>query len=387
MISATSISPANTGCRSFRWCCRRAPTRRSSRSATPPMSRTAPSSTPTSSTGSRWPRRSERSASASKRIGAGERTIAYRLRDWGVSRQRYWGCPIPVIHCPDCGIVPVPESRSAGRAAGRRQLRPAGQPARPSSDLEARRLPALRRPGAARDRHVRHLLRIRPGISCASARRAPPVAFEREAVDYWMPVDQYIGGIEHAVLHLLYSRFFTRALKQCGYLDLEEPFAGLFTQGMVCHETYQDEAGEWLFPGGSRDSDDGASDRPGRPAGDGGPARKDEQVEEERRRPRHDRRYLRRRHGAALSAVRQPAGARSRMDRDRDRGDLALCQPAVAAGHRAAGPAARRPAPRCRPRCRRRSPRFAARRTRRSPRSPTISTNSASTARSRASAN
>jgi leucyl-tRNA synthetase len=75
-----------------------------------------------------------------------------------------------------------------------------------------------------------------------------PIAFERQSVDYWMPVDQYIGGVEHAVLHLLYSRFFTRALKQCGYLALDEPFAGLFTQGMVCHETYQSETGEWLFP-------------------------------------------------------------------------------------------------------------------------------------------
>ena len=158
-------------------------------------------------------RRSARSASGSKRWAAASGTIAYRLRDWGVSRQRYWGCPIPVIHCPDCGIVPVPETGSAGRAARGCQLRPAGQPARPSSDLEARRLPALRRPGRARDRHVRHLLRIVlvfPALLLAA--RAGRVRARRD-VDYWMPVDQYIGGVEHAVLHLLYSRFFTRALE------------------------------------------------------------------------------------------------------------------------------------------------------------------------------
>ncbi|MFZ2005735.1 MAG: leucine--tRNA ligase [Stellaceae bacterium] len=179
--------------------------------------------------------------------GAGERTIAYRLRDWGVSRQRYWGCPIPVIHCADCGIVPVPES---------------DLPVKLPDDVD------FATPGNPLDRHPtwKHVICPRCGkpatretdtfdtffesswyfVRFCSARA--PVAFERDAAQYWMPVDQYIGGIEHAVLHLLYSRFFMRALKECGYLDLEEPFAGLFTQGMVCHQTYQNAEGEWLFP-------------------------------------------------------------------------------------------------------------------------------------------
>jgi leucyl-tRNA synthetase len=182
-----------------------------------------------------------------EQLGRGERSIAYRLRDWGVSRQRYWGCPIPLIHCPDCGIVPVPEQ---------------------DLPVELPRDVAFDRPGNPLDHHPtwKHVDCPRCGVPACretdtldtffdsswyflrycSARA--PVAFEREAVDYWMPVDQYIGGVEHAVLHLLYSRFFTRALKKCGYLDLDEPFAGLFTQGMVCHETYQNETGEWLFP-------------------------------------------------------------------------------------------------------------------------------------------
>jgi leucyl-tRNA synthetase len=195
--------------------------------------------------------------------GLGERTIAYRLRDWGVSRQRYWGCPIPVIHCPDCGIVPVPEDDL-----------PVELPMDVSFDV----------PGNPLDRHPTWKRVACPYCNSPSTRETDtfdtffesswyflrfcsaraPVAFERDAAEYWMPVDQYIGGVEHAVLHLLYSRFFMRALKECGYLDLEEPFAGLFTQGMVCHQTYQNAEGEWLFP------EEVSTDAAGRPTDQAG---------------------------------------------------------------------------------------------------------------------
>jgi len=179
--------------------------------------------------------------------GQGERTTVYRLRDWGVSRQRYWGCPIPIIHCPECGTVPVPDQ---------------DLPVRLPEDV------SFDRPGNPLDHHPtwKHTACPQCGgkarretdtfdtffeSSWYFARFASPraeTAFDSAAVDYWLPVDQYIGGIEHAILHLLYSRFFTRALKRCGYFSIEEPFRGLFTQGMVCHETYQDENGQWLFP-------------------------------------------------------------------------------------------------------------------------------------------
>ena len=177
--------------------------------------------------------------------GWGEAQTQYRLRDWGVSRQRYWGTPIPFIHCAACGVVPVPKA----------QL-PVVLPEDVSFDI----------PGNPLDRHPtwKHVDCPTCGapavretdtldtfvdsswyfIRFASHPRDKP--FDRAEAEKWLPVGQYIGGVEHAILHLLYARFWTRALQRIGRLDVTEPFAGLFTQGMVTHETYQDSAGKWL---------------------------------------------------------------------------------------------------------------------------------------------
>jgi leucyl-tRNA synthetase len=177
-----------------------------------------------------------------------QRQVNFRLRDWGISRQRYWGCPIPIIHCDKCGVVPVPE----------RDL-----PVTLPDDV------TFDRPGNPLDRHPTWKHVTCPECGGEATRETdtmdtfvdsswyfirftdPWIAdapTQRAIANQWMPVDQYIGGIEHAILHLLYSRFFTRAMKVAGHVDLEEPFAGLFTQGMVVHETYQKTDGTWAAP-------------------------------------------------------------------------------------------------------------------------------------------
>jgi leucyl-tRNA synthetase len=177
-----------------------------------------------------------------------ERQVNFRLRDWGISRQRYWGCPIPIIHCPKCDVVPVPDADL-----------PVALPEDVSFD----------KPGNALDHHPtwKHVTCPKCGgpatretdtmdtfvdSSWYFARFTDPwneaAPTTRPVVDRYLPVDQYIGGVEHAILHLLYSRFFTRAMKLTGHVGLDEPFAGMFTQGMVVHETYQKPDGSWATP-------------------------------------------------------------------------------------------------------------------------------------------
>jgi leucyl-tRNA synthetase len=178
----------------------------------------------------------------------GERQVNFRLRDWGISRQRYWGCPIPVIHCPACGVVPVPDK---------------DLPVVLPEDI------TFDKPGNVLDHHPtwKHVACPQCGGRASretdtmdtfvdsswyfarftdpwneTAPTTPPV------VNRMMPVDQYIGGVEHAILHLLYSRFFTRAMKATGHIGMDEPFAGMFTQGMVVHETYQKADGTYVTP-------------------------------------------------------------------------------------------------------------------------------------------
>jgi leucyl-tRNA synthetase len=179
--------------------------------------------------------------------GWGEGTTAWRLRDWGVSRQRYWGTPIPIIHCPSCGAVPVPKDQLPVRLPEDVTFDAPGNPLERHPTWKHVDCP---RCGGKAQRETDTLDTFVDSswyfIRFASQPADKP--FDKAAAEAWLPVDQYIGGVEHAILHLLYARFWTRALQRLGKIDIAEPFRGLFTQGMVTHPTFRDEAGNWLLP-------------------------------------------------------------------------------------------------------------------------------------------
>jgi len=177
----------------------------------------------------------------------GEGTVNYRLRDWGISRQRYWGCPIPVIHCDSCGVVPVPKADLPVTLPEDVTFDVPGNPLDRHPTWKDVACPKCGKPA----RRETDTFDTFVDSSWYFARFTAPDAetpTDKAAVNRWLPVDQYIGGIEHAILHLLYARFFTRAMQKTGHLDVAEPFAGLFTQGMVNHETYRAPDGTWLSP-------------------------------------------------------------------------------------------------------------------------------------------
>ncbi len=185
-------------------------------------------------------------------LGAGKATTQFRLRDWGVSRQRYWGCPIPAIHCDTCGVVPVPEEDLPVKLPDV-PAEAFKTPGNPMDRMpEWRNVPCPECKGPARretDTFDTFVDSSWYFARFAGARDDKPV--DKGDCDYWLPVDQYIGGVEHAILHLLYARYVTRAMKETGHLSLDEPFANLFTQGMVTHATYQDDRRAMGIAGGN----------------------------------------------------------------------------------------------------------------------------------------
>ncbi|CAN5218511.1 leucine--tRNA ligase [soil metagenome] len=179
--------------------------------------------------------------------GQGKGATIYRLRDWGVSRQRYWGCPIPVVHCPSCGVQPVPADQLPVVLPDDVTFDVPGNPLDRHPTWKHVKCPACDE-DAVRETDT---LDTFVDSSWYFARFTDPSAnapINKAAADHWLAVDQYIGGVEHAVLHLLYARFITRALSDAGMLSVKEPFAGLFTQGMVVHETYRRTDGTWVEP-------------------------------------------------------------------------------------------------------------------------------------------
>ncbi|MFT8972607.1 leucine--tRNA ligase [Zymomonas mobilis] len=179
--------------------------------------------------------------------GWGKGTTVFRLRDWGVSRQRYWGTPIPIIHCDSCGAVPVPKDQLPVTLPDDINFDKPGNPLERHPTWKNVTCPKCGKP-ARRETDTLDTFVDSSWYFIRFASQPDDKPFDKATAEKWLPVGQYIGGVEHAILHLLYARFWTRALQSIGRLDIKEPFTGLFTQGMVTHETYKDPEGHWLSP-------------------------------------------------------------------------------------------------------------------------------------------
>ena len=187
-------------------------------------------------------------------LGKGHKTVNFRIRDWGISRQRYWGTPIPIIYCDKCGTVPVPEEDLPVVLPLDLQMRPNGGSPLPFEPLFFETTcpkckGEARRETDTMDTFVESSWYF-DRYTCPDYDKGP---LDPERVDYWMPVDQYIGGIEHAILHLLYSRFYTKVLRDFGHHKVSEPFTNLLTQGMVCKETEECPEHGFLYPNEVKD--------------------------------------------------------------------------------------------------------------------------------------
>jgi leucyl-tRNA synthetase len=165
--------------------------------------------------------------------GIGRPHITYRLRDWGISRQRYWGAPIPIIHCPDCGVVPVPEDQLPVTLPGTEDPEGTHAPLHQQKDFYTTICPQCGADAKRETDTMDTFVESSWYFARYTSPRNEEAPIDRTAAQYWLSVDQYIGGVEHAILHLLYSRFFTKLLRDLGYLDVDEPFTNLLTQGMV----------------------------------------------------------------------------------------------------------------------------------------------------------
>ena len=208
------------------------------------------------------PQAKEKILSEIEKKGIGKKRITYRLKDWGISRQRYWGCPIPMLHLKNGEVVPVEKNELPIKLPNDIDINSKGNP------LDLHPTWKKTRYKKTGEEAIRETDTLDTFVDsswyfirfCSPKLKDKP--FDEKSFSYWMPVDQYIGGIEHAILHLLYSRFFMRAIKLCNKkIEIKEPFKGLFTQGMVCHETYKNEDGKWLSPDQIQKTKDGFSSK------------------------------------------------------------------------------------------------------------------------------